>query len=374
MKLARTNLLLAAALSVCAAASGAANLEKQVNEADLVVFGRVFKIDEGEPDLELKKMGIDFRTDIASLAAVEVLKGGPALRGKRVKIGFPAFPKPGELKIELNQNGVWLLIQSDQKHYIVKSTDYFLPANKLGAARRAVRSAMGLGKRPAKPADRAERAAKLCKDLAAEKPDATRRLAAHQLGELGEPQAVPALIDALNDQNPPVRLAADIALRKITGHRAQVDFQHGSVEVRSRAAAAWREWWAANRDKKRQEILLAAAKTGERPQPEFQYAIEGLAAYDDLALLPLFRRTLDSAMSSKDSALAAAAARYLGRVKHRASVPRLASILHESWPSASARSAAATAIGNTVGKDFGAGTKAIDKCIEWWRANKDKFQ
>ena len=373
MRPVRTNCLLAAALAVSlvcssAAASEAEDLVARVKKADLIVLGQVIRITEGEQDPESLRIGVKFRTDIAALVVIEVLKGDPGL--KKVEIGFPGFPKAGDLTPKVNQNGVWLLTKSDQKFYEAKTAAAFMPANKLGAARRAVRSAIGLLKPPEKPADRAERIARLCADLAGDKPDVTRQVAAYQLGEMGELNTVPKLIDALDDAAPSVRLAADMALRKVTGHRAQVDFRHGTAALRARGAAEWGKWWEANKDKKRRDVLLAAAKASRRPQPEFRHAIEGLAQYDDPAFLPVFRTALDSAISSENNSLVVASARYLGGIKHRASIPKLAGILDKTWPTPAARAAAATAVGKIVGKNFGAGADAVRQCAEWWAANK----
>ncbi|MFH1731336.1 MAG: HEAT repeat domain-containing protein [Planctomycetota bacterium] len=373
MKPVRTNCLLAAVLLVLAACSGAAASEAEelidrVKKADLVVLGQVIRITEGEQDPESLRVGVKFRTDIAALVVIEVLKGDPDL--KKVEIGFPGFPKAGDLTPKANQNGVWLLTKSDQKFYEAKTAAAFMPADKLGAARRAVRAAIGLVEPPEKPADRVERIARLCADLAGDKPDATRQVAAYQLGEMGELNTVPKLIDALDDAAPSVRLAADIALRKVTGHRTQVDFQNETAALRARGADEWRKWWEANKDKKRQDVLLAAAKASRRPQPEFRHAVEGLAQYDDPAFLPVFRTALDSAISRENNSLVIAAARYLGGIKDRESVPKLAGILDETWPTPAARAAAATAVGKIIGKNFGTGADAVRPCAEWWAANK----
>jgi len=373
MRSVRTNCLLAEVLLVSvvcssAAASEAEDLVDRVKKADLVVLGQVIRITEGEEDPESLRIGVKFRTDIAALIVIEVLKGDPKL--KKVEIGFPGFPKAGDLTPKVNQNGIWLLTKSDQKFYEAKTASAFAPANKLGAARRAVRAAIGLLKPPEKPADRAARIAKLCADLAGDKPDATRRLAAYQLGEMGKLSTVPKLIDALDDAGPSVRLAADIALRKVTGHRAQVDFRNGTAALRARGAGEWRKWWEANKDRKRQDVLLAAAKASRRPQPEFRHAVEGLAQYDDPALLPVFRTALDSAISRENNSLVIAVARYLGGIKDRASISKLAGILDKTWPTPAARAAAATAIGKIIGKNFGAGADAVNRCAEWWAVNK----
>jgi hypothetical protein len=373
MRRTRMNLVVVAmlaALLACVRAAGSEqdDLVKRAKEADLVVLGQVIRVTEGKEDADLAKMNVRFRTDIAVVAVIEVLKGDPKL--KKVEVGFPGFPKAGEFGFKTGQNGIWLLTKSDQKFYEAKRTDQLLPQDKLGAIRRAVRTAMGLNTPVEEPADRAARIAKLAADVLSKGPDATRRLAAYQLGEAGELRTAPTLIDALDDAAPSVRLAADIALRKITGHRAQVDFRNGTPKVRAQGAAAWRQWWEANKDRRRQDLLLAAARVSRQPLPDFQYAVEGLTRYDDAALLPVFRMALDSAISQKRSDLVLAASIYLGRTKHRASIPKLAGILDKTWPTAAARAAAATAIGQIVGKDFGTGPKAVNRCAEWWAANK----
>jgi len=345
-----------------------------VKEADLVLIGQVISITEGELDKELLKMGAKFRTDIAVLITVEVLKGDPDLRGKRVQVGFPGFPKAGQVQLKQKQNGIWLLTKSDRKFYEVKTADHFLPMDKLGAVRRAVRAAAGLSDRPASPETLAARAAELTKKLASEKRPGDRRLAAYRLGELGALNAVPALIRALDDRDPSVRFAADVALRKTTGSRAQVDFENGTAEARARGIAAWRDWWKANQARKRKDVLAEAAKASVRPQPDFQRAIQGLAQYGDRKFLPLFRRTFDSALSSRSDTLAIAVARYLGRVKDRPSVPKLVGLLNAAWPSVATRAAAVAAVGDIVGQDFGTGSAAVEKCLKWWRANEDLFQ
>jgi hypothetical protein len=211
---------------------------------------------------------------------------------------------------------------------------------------------------------------KLKGELVATNTDAVRRLAAYQLGEMGDLGAVQALIGALDDAAPSVRMAVSIALQKITGHRSQVDFKGGATTARAAGVAAWRQWWAANEGKKRKDILLAGAEASSRPQPDFLHAIKGLSRYDDAALLPVFRRALDSAISGKNNALVVAAARYLGRAKDRESIPALAGILDKTWPTAAARAAAAISIGHIVGKNFGTGPEAVTRCAEWWAANK----
>jgi len=366
--------LAAAALAAVAAASRAAELKELVKDADLVLIGQVISITEGELDTELLKMGAKFRTDVAVLITVEVLKGHPGLRGKRVEVGFPGFPKAGQVQLKQKQNGIWLLTKSDLKFYEVKTARHFLPMEQLGAVRRAVRAAAGLSDKLTSPESRAARAAELAKQLLGKEPPGGRRLAAYRLGELGVLSAVPAFIRALDDKDPSVRFAVDIALRKTTGSRTQVDFENGTAEARAQGIAAWHDWWEANQKKKRKDLLAEAARVSIRPQPDFQYAIQGLAQYGDRELLPLFRRTFDSALSSRNNTLAIAVARYLARVKDRPSVPKLVGVLNAAWPSVPTRAAAATAVGGIVGQDFGTGSAALENCLKWWRANEDKFR
>ena len=373
MRRKRTGLVLVTALvalltSVHAAGSEMDELVERIKKSDLVVIGQVIRVTEGEDDPELANLGVKFRTDIAVLAIIEIIKGDPDL--KKVEVGFPGFPKEGEVGLKSGQNGVWLLTKSDQKFYEAKTADRILPQDKLGAVRRAARAAIGLVKPREKPANHAAQVTKLTKDLVGKKPDAARRLAAYQLGGMGELSTVPALIDALDDAAPSVRLAAHIALQKITGHRSHVDFENGAAVARAQGAAAWQQWWKANKDKKRKDILRAAAEASDRPQPDFQHAIEGLSQYDDAALLSVFRSALDSAISRKNSGLMIAAARYLGRAKHEASIPELAGVLDKTWPTAAARAAAAMAVGHIAGKNFGTGPEAVTRCAEWWAANR----
>jgi hypothetical protein len=349
----------------------AADLAERVKGSDVVAVGQVIAIAEGEQNPDIEKMGVKFRTDIAVIVVTEVLKGDPALR--KVKVAFPAFPREGQVKLKEDQAGVWLLAKSDRKGlYEVRKADDVLPEDRLGAVRRAVRKAAGLAGGAAQPADKAALARELEKGLAAEEPG-SRRLAAYRLGELGATGAAPRLIEALNDDSPSVRLTADIALRKITGRRVQVDFRNGSPEDRARGIRAWKAWWAKNNDRDRLELLTEAVEQSIRPQPDFQYAIDALADYDDRTLAPLFRRALDSAVSAKNDLLANSAARYLGRVKDRSSAKRLAALIQASWPSTSTQAAAAAALGNIAGKDFGPGSEGINKCILWWREHGDEF-
>ncbi len=379
-----TTRTLCVAVGLSALLAGAANAEEGpaadlvnlVKNSDLIAIGQVLRVTEGELNPELLKHGAKVRTDIAVLVIAEVLRGDPDLKAGKVNIGFPGFPKPDQPTLKVGQHGIWLLTRSDLGHYEVKTKNRFLPVEELAAVRRAIRAASGLMDAPSEVEDRDARISELCKELAGKGPAGNRRLAAYRLGEMGELSTVPVLIAALGDEAPTVRQAAEIALRKITGHRTQVDFQDDTESARQRGIDGWREWFEANKGKGRMDILAAAAQASFRPQPEFLYAIEGLAHYDDLNLLPLFRHALDSALSQKNSLLAAATARYLGRVKDRSAVPKLAVLLGdtETWPALSARTAAAAAIGNIVGRDFGSTATSVRDCIEWWNTNKDSFK
>lgn len=373
MKRAQTSVLLAALFLGRAPAAPAADLQKLVGGSDIVVHGQVVRIAEGKEDLELLKMGIRFRTDIATILVLEVLRGDSTL--KKVEVGFPGFPKDGELTPARNQNGLWFLTKSDVPYYVAKSKDCFAQVERLGDVRRAIRAVAGLEENEPDPADRAKRLAELSGQLGAGEFAGARRLAAYQLGEMGELDALPALIHALGDDEPSVRLAADLALTKITGHRAQIDFENAEPAMRARGMMAWQEWREQHKDQARKKVLQDAAEASLRPQPDFVSSVKALAEYDDPSLLPLFTQTLDSALNAQDSVLTAAAARYLGRIKNRDSAGKLAGVVDGTfaWPSLSARSAAAAAIGQIVGQDFGTGSAAVDNCAKWWQENGTEF-
>jgi hypothetical protein len=69
-----------------------------------------------------------------------------------------------------------------------------------------------------------------------------RMACARVLGDLGQTTAVPALIDALEDAEAPVREAASIALRSVTGKDLRFD-PLGNEADRAKKVKAWREWW-----------------------------------------------------------------------------------------------------------------------------------
>ena len=69
-----------------------------------------------------------------------------------------------------------------------------------------------------------------------------RMSVARALAALGNPLATPALIDALEDPEPPVREAAVVALRELTGRSFRFD-PVASEADRARKVDAWRRWW-----------------------------------------------------------------------------------------------------------------------------------
>jgi hypothetical protein len=69
-----------------------------------------------------------------------------------------------------------------------------------------------------------------------------RMATARVLGEMGFKSSVPALIDALDDEESAVREAVNLALRTITGK----DFKFDPLAIdaeRARRVKAWRDWW-----------------------------------------------------------------------------------------------------------------------------------
>lgn len=74
-----------------------------------------------------------------------------------------------------------------------------------------------------------------------------RMVSAQVLGALRAKSAVPALIDALEDERSAVREAAVVSLRSTTGQQFGFD-PAGKVQARGRAVGAWRSWWERDRD------------------------------------------------------------------------------------------------------------------------------
>jgi HEAT repeat protein len=66
--------------------------------------------------------------------------------------------------------------------------------------------------------------------------------AARGLGSLGNPNAIPALIEALEDAEAPVREAAVFSLRLLTGLDLKYD-PLAPAPDRARRVEAWRRWW-----------------------------------------------------------------------------------------------------------------------------------
>jgi hypothetical protein len=78
-------------------------------------------------------------------------------------------------------------------------------------------------------------------------PDPQARIAAAvQAGESGDQEAVPLLVDLLEDEDGAVRLYAILALEKITGTRRGYDYAAPALR-RAVAVRGWREWVAEER-------------------------------------------------------------------------------------------------------------------------------
>jgi len=70
-----------------------------------------------------------------------------------------------------------------------------------------------------------------------------RMAASRHLGDLGSVEAIPALIDALEDEEASVREAALVALRGLSGQSIPFDPLARDGD-RGKRVKAWREWWA----------------------------------------------------------------------------------------------------------------------------------
>jgi hypothetical protein len=69
-----------------------------------------------------------------------------------------------------------------------------------------------------------------------------RRVAADLLGDSRSEEPIPSLIEALDDEEVSVRVAAHGALKKLT--RKDLGFQeNATIEERTRAKKKWKEWW-----------------------------------------------------------------------------------------------------------------------------------
>ena len=76
-----------------------------------------------------------------------------------------------------------------------------------------------------------------------------RMVTASALGELGSPVAIPALIDALEDEESAVREAAYTALRTLTKKDLPFDPISEDAAARALRVKAWRDWWEKERVK-----------------------------------------------------------------------------------------------------------------------------
>ncbi|MFO7898840.1 MAG: hypothetical protein R6V58_07240, partial [Planctomycetota bacterium] len=192
-----------------------------------------------------------------------------------------------------------------------------------------------------------------------------------------EEAALPALVKQLESDDEVARLSADMALRGLTGHRVDVDFTDGPPSARAAGVAAWKRWLAARPHETRRRLLATAVRARLRPQPEYKYAMEGLADVAGPATSELFHQALAEGVDLRRTDLIIAAAGYFGRVRDRSAVPGLAALVDGSvrWqPSRPTRQAVVTAIGLIVGKDFGTGRAGLEKCAAWWRDHAEEFE
>ncbi|MFW6107757.1 MAG: hypothetical protein ACOC70_01025, partial [bacterium] len=192
-----------------------------------------------------------------------------------------------------------------------------------------------------------------------------------------ERAALPALVKQLESDDKAARLSADMALRALSGHRVDADFADGPESARAAGVAAWKRWLAARPQETRRRLLETAVRARLRPQPEYKYAIEGLAAVAGPAASELFHRALDEGVDLRRSDLIIAAADYFGRVRDRSAVPGLAALIDGSvrWqPGRPTREAVVTALGLIAGKDFGTGRAGVEKCAAWWRDHAEEFK
>jgi HEAT repeat protein len=69
-----------------------------------------------------------------------------------------------------------------------------------------------------------------------------RMASCRHLGDLGSVEAIPALIDTLEDEEASVREAAIVALRTLSGQA--IPFDPGARDgERAKRVKAWRDWW-----------------------------------------------------------------------------------------------------------------------------------
>jgi HEAT repeat protein len=99
----------------------------------------------------------------------------------------------------------------------------------------------------------------LCKRLATDTDLFVRRACARALGEIGSEKAVPALIDALTDEEIFVALEAAKVLRKVTGVAPDLRVEGGgpsgfpTPEQRREAQAKYRTWWEGKGGKEKED-------------------------------------------------------------------------------------------------------------------------
>jgi HEAT repeat protein len=74
-----------------------------------------------------------------------------------------------------------------------------------------------------------------------------RMATARVLGDLGSTKAIPALIEALEDSETPVREAAYVALCTVSKKNLPFDALADSSE-RARRVKAWQDWWKKAKD------------------------------------------------------------------------------------------------------------------------------
>lgn len=77
-----------------------------------------------------------------------------------------------------------------------------------------------------------------------------RKFAAQALGKIGDNSAIPHLIKALDDPDESVSASAIVALQRITGIFQKVLFEEGdSLKAQEEAVKEWKKWWARQKGK-----------------------------------------------------------------------------------------------------------------------------
>lgn len=97
-----------------------------------------------------------------------------------------------------------------------------------------------LGERPAK------RSIDLLSQQLSDPDTSTRRIAARALGRIYLPETIPALIDALANDDGLVRSSAGSSLNRLTGQQMPVPLS--TAGDAKDIEAGWRSWWEANKD------------------------------------------------------------------------------------------------------------------------------